>query len=108
MVDDHQPAVTRMVFRNSDNSIGSRMNRSAVIRGHIHAGVKRAFPTERIQSLAETVGNVAHDRPERGRVCGVRKTHWGRKLSPPVEKAVNSALGFRDVLLHDEPVKGIL
>src|SRR5438046_10422938 len=60
MVDNHQPTVARMVLCDSDNPIRSRVNRSPIIRSHIHSGVERAFAAERIQALAEAIGDVAH------------------------------------------------
>src|SRR5882762_10188165 len=63
MIDNHQPAIARMVFCNADDPIHRRVNRSTIVRRHVYAGMKRAFTAERVQALAEAVGNVSHHRP---------------------------------------------
>ena len=54
----HQAAIARMVFRDGDDSVGSGVHRSAIIRADIHARMERAFTRERIQSLAKTVRDM--------------------------------------------------
>src|SRR6266436_4856654 len=65
MIDNHQPSVTGMVLRDGDDSIRSSMNRSAIVRSHIHSGVECAFAAERVQALTEAIRNVTHHRPDR-------------------------------------------
>src|SRR6266852_5148074 len=80
MIDYHQAAVARMVFANSDDPIGGGMYWSAVIRGHIDAGVKRALTTKRIEAFPKTIGNMAEHRPDGWRVAGIGEAH-GRHQS---------------------------
>src|SRR5579859_5728885 len=69
MIHDHQPSVTGVVFRNSHDAIGGGVYRRAVIRGDIHACMKRAFTAERIEAFPERVGDVAHNGPNRRRIA---------------------------------------
>src|SRR5690349_17658479 len=80
MVNHHQSPIARMVLRNSDDPVSRRMNWSAIIGSHVHTRVECAFSAKRIQSLAKTVCDMAHHRPDCRRVGGVCEAHRGEKM----------------------------
>src|SRR5580700_1593249 len=63
MIQHNQATVAGMVFSDRYNAIRRSMHRRAVIGGHIHACVERAFAVERIQAFPEAVCDVPHHRP---------------------------------------------
>src|SRR6266446_3493135 len=97
-----------MVFRDGDDSIRGCVNGGAIVRSHVHAGVKCAFTAERIQALAEAIGNVAHHRPNRWRVGGVRKAHRGEQMEPAAGDGNYCGVALQEGVLLDGAVKSIL
>src|SRR6266852_6084216 len=108
MIDNHQAAIAGMVFRNGNDSIRRRVNRSAIIRRHVYAGMKRAFTAEWVQALAEAVGNVSHHRPDRWGVRGIRKTHRGEQMQPAAGDGDHCSITLQEGVLLDGAVKSIL
>src|SRR5579863_5503323 len=64
MVQHNQASIARVVFRDGHDAVRGGVNGSAVIRGHINAGVERAFTAERIQPLSERVRDMSHHGPD--------------------------------------------
>src|SRR6266403_569296 len=108
MIDNHQAAVASMVPCDGDDSIRSGGNRSAIVRSHIHSGVKRAFTAERVQALAEAIGNVTHHRPDRRRVRGVGKAHRGEQMEPAAGDGNHCGIALQESVLLDGTIESIL
>ncbi len=108
MIDDHQTAVACMVLRDGDDSIRSCVHRCAIVGSHVHAGVECAFAAERIHALAEAIGDMAHDRPDRRRVGGVGKAHRGEQMESAAGDSNHSGIALQESVLLDGTVERIL
>src|ERR1700682_3350368 len=75
VIDYNQAAVTCMVFRDGNDSIGCGVHRRAVIGGDVDARMEGALTAERIQAFAKAVCDMTKDRPDRWSVGRVRETH---------------------------------
>src|SRR5258708_36711719 len=105
MIDNHEAAVACMVLRDGDDSIRRGMNWSAVIRRHIDTCVECALTAEWIQALAEAIGNVPHDRPDRRGVRGVGKAHGGDKVEPSAGDGDYRCIALQETVLLDGAVE---
>src|SRR5262249_30544393 len=77
--DDEQAAVAGVVLRDGDDAIGGGVHRSAVVGSDVDAGVERAFTGERVEALAEGVGDMPEDGPHRRRIGGVGEAGAGNQ-----------------------------
>src|SRR5260370_38342 len=101
MTDDRKVSVACMVVGDGDDSSTGGMNRSAVIRRHIDACVECTLTAEWIQALAEAIGNVPHDRPDRRGVRGVGKTHGGKQMEPAAGDGDHRGIALQESVLLD-------
>src|SRR5579863_3969581 len=84
VVNHNQPAVAWPRIRRNNNSVCSRVNRSTVLGGNVHAPVKFTFTTERIQPLAEAGGDLPGNRPQRRRKRCISQARLTRKQVQPL------------------------
>ena len=108
MINHHQTAVTRVVFRDGNHAVRCRMDRSAVVRGHVHARMERTFSAEGIEALAEAIRDVAHHRPNRRRVGGIREAQWGKQMESAAGNSDHRSIALQEGVLLDGTVERVL
>ena len=108
MVDHYQAAVACVIFRNGNHSVRGRVNRRAVIGGHVHSRVKRAFAAEGVEPFAKAIRDVAHHRPNRGRVGRVGKVHRREEMQSAAGDGDHCGVALQERVLLDGAVKRVL
>ena len=107
VIDHHQPAITRVILSDHYDSVRRRMHGHAIVRRHIHAGMKRAFSAERIQPLTEGIRDMPQHRPSRWSVGRVRKTHRRHQPQSAAIRGDRRRVPFQERVLLHRPVKSI-
>src|ERR1700674_7598 len=108
VVYNHNTPVAGMVFSDRYDAVSGGVNRCAVIRGHVHAGVERSFPAEWIEPLAKSIGDVAEHRPNGGCVARVRKARYRDEAQAAAVNGDGRGISFQKCVLLNSAVKSIL
>ena len=59
MVDDHQPAIASVIFRDGNDTVRGGMDRCAIIRRDVNTGMERPLSAERIEPLSKAIGDMS-------------------------------------------------
>src|SRR5882757_4458653 len=97
-----------MVFSDGDNPIGGGMYWSAVVGGHIDAGVKGALSAKWIEAFPKTVGNMAEHRPDGWRVARIREAHRWHQPQATARNGDYCGIAFQKSVLLNGAVKCVL
>lgn len=79
VLDDHEASVARVSFSGGNDAVGSYVDRLAIFGTDVNASVERTLTRKRIQTLAETICDVAHDGPDGRSVIGIGEGHRGQQ-----------------------------
>jgi len=97
VIHDYEAAVTGVVFDDRNDTVGGGVNRCAVIRCDVNAGMEGAFAAERIETFAKAIRDVAKYGQTEGVYEESAKPKDGSKRKPPAEMAIAAAFFLRKV-----------
>src|SRR6267154_5464334 len=97
-----------MVFSDGDNPIGGGMYWSAVVGGHIDAGVKGALSAKWIEAFPKTVGNMAEHWPDGWRVARIREAHRWHQPQATARNGDYRGIALQKSVLLNGAVKRVL